>query len=534
MDDIVEWARSGRIRIPTFQRGLRWTRRDVLQLFDSIQNGYPIGSLLLWERDAPAETVTLGPIIVEAAADRAFYVVDGQQRITALTAALTNVAAGDARFQVGYDLSTETFVGQSPYPPETYVPAHVLFDLQALLQWFRDRPDIADGFEDATMVTKTLRELRVPAYVVDQEDERVLQSIFDRMNNAGKKLSRDEVFAALHRPAGRSGEVTLRAVAESVESRTGFGLLDDSTAMQAILVRRGADVMREIRNEFEADARGRDAFAAREPEAEAFRLGTEAVVLAVEFLQQVAAVPHLAMLPYQYVLVALTRFFAHHPEPSTPHVRLLRRFFWRAVVHGPTLGRGTTTGVGRMLNRGVVPDDEVASVSALVAAVAGRPEYPGVNPFRTNSAASKALLCAMWAHGPRSIRTGQVLEVEDLRRQLGESQTAVDAVASLDPRARERSKDAGNRLLLLPEDNTGQETSTSVAKVDEAVLESHLLEAADVEFLQGSSVPEVIARRNDRLDALQGAFLDRMCEWEQEDTPDLAALAADDITDAAS
>ena len=43
----------------------------------------------------------------------------------------------------------------------------------------------------------------------------------------------------------------------------------------------------------------------------------------------------------------------------------------------------------------------------------------------------------------------------------------------------------------------------------------------------------VIARRARRMEEVQRAFLDRMCEWDQEDTPDLAALAASvDIVDA--
>lgn len=539
LDDLVERAREGRIRVPRFQRGLRWTRRDVVQLFDSVLKGYPVGSLLFWERDAPAETVTLGPISIEAPAGVAFYVVDGQQRITALAAALSGINGHDAQFQefqVGYDLATGEFVGSSAHAAETYIPASVLFDLSALLAWFRDRPALADSFDDAAAVAKTLRDLRIPAYVVHEDDEEVLRTIFDRMNNSGKKLTRGEVFAALHRPSDRSGEVTLRSVAESLEARTGFGLLDDGITMQVILARRGPDVMREIRNEFKPDARGRDSFAAAESEADAYRLGADAAVLAARFAQRVAQVPHLALLPYQYLLVTLTRFFAHHPAPSPRNVRLLRRFFWRAVVNGPTLGRGNTTGVGRMLNRLVVPDDQPASVAALISAVSHRPPYPDVNPFRTNSAASKMLLCAVWEHGPRSIVTGVPVEVEDLRAALAEggSQTAVDLVFSLVPErsAAGRGKEAGNRLLLVTSEDRESEVLAGLAAADEHVLASHLLDPVDVQTLQSADALQVIGRRNDRLNGLQRSFLDRMCEWDQEDTPDLTALAAGDATDA--
>jgi len=36
----------GHVRVPSFQRGLRWEASDVQDLFDSIYRGYPIGSLL--------------------------------------------------------------------------------------------------------------------------------------------------------------------------------------------------------------------------------------------------------------------------------------------------------------------------------------------------------------------------------------------------------------------------------------------------------------------------------------------------------
>lgn len=36
---------AGEIRVPDFQRPLRWKSPDVVKLFDSILKGYPIGSL---------------------------------------------------------------------------------------------------------------------------------------------------------------------------------------------------------------------------------------------------------------------------------------------------------------------------------------------------------------------------------------------------------------------------------------------------------------------------------------------------------
>src|SRR3954454_6809178 len=39
------------LRIPRFQRHFVWGERDVLDLLGSIENGYPIGSILTWRVD---------------------------------------------------------------------------------------------------------------------------------------------------------------------------------------------------------------------------------------------------------------------------------------------------------------------------------------------------------------------------------------------------------------------------------------------------------------------------------------------------
>ena len=46
-DELVSRALAGRIRLPRFQRGLKWRAKDVQQLFDSIHRGFPVGTLLI-------------------------------------------------------------------------------------------------------------------------------------------------------------------------------------------------------------------------------------------------------------------------------------------------------------------------------------------------------------------------------------------------------------------------------------------------------------------------------------------------------
>ena len=60
-----------------------------MALFDSIYRGYPVGSLLLSRGKAEARRIDVGLLSISAPeTESALWVVDGQQRITALAAAL--------------------------------------------------------------------------------------------------------------------------------------------------------------------------------------------------------------------------------------------------------------------------------------------------------------------------------------------------------------------------------------------------------------------------------------------------------------
>ena len=133
------------------------------------------------------------------------------------------------------------------------VPLPILFDLQRLIRWFtKDHPEASEKLDEASRVTRAIREYQVPAYLVDQNDEAVLRDIFDRLNNYGKRLSRAEVFSALHPGRTSSDEpfYDFQRIAESIHGECGFGIVDDDTVLRAVLARRGGNVTRDIRVEF--------------------------------------------------------------------------------------------------------------------------------------------------------------------------------------------------------------------------------------------------------------------------------------------
>ena len=97
--DLVNDVRNGRIGLPDLQRPFVWKDNKVRDLFDSMLKGYPIGYIMLWESPADYETKKNKIGVNEKIYDEPKeLVIDGQQRLTALIAAIYGVKVKDKNF----------------------------------------------------------------------------------------------------------------------------------------------------------------------------------------------------------------------------------------------------------------------------------------------------------------------------------------------------------------------------------------------------------------------------------------------------
>ncbi|MXW54178.1 MAG: DUF262 domain-containing protein [Gammaproteobacteria bacterium] len=78
---LLAWVNSGEIAIPEIQRPFVWDATKVRNLLDSLYNGYPVGYLIAWRN--PTVKLKDG---THSSGKR--ILIDGQQRVTALMAAL--------------------------------------------------------------------------------------------------------------------------------------------------------------------------------------------------------------------------------------------------------------------------------------------------------------------------------------------------------------------------------------------------------------------------------------------------------------
>jgi len=528
IEDLIDKVRRGEIRVPEFQRRLRWTAEDVRMLFDSIYRGYPVGTLLFWRREAPADRLTLGPVVLDVPrVSNAFWVVDGQQRITALSGVLLHPEKGLApargKFALFFDLEHEQFVRAGAKAiPAHWVPMNVVLDTERLLAWldaYAGRQAKPQYVRVAHKLGKLIREYQLPAYVVEADDEQVLKTIFDRLNTRGKRLNREEVFNALH--GSRNGEppLTLSALSERL-SELRFGRVPERLLLKAILAVGGHDVMGDFRRQLPGAAL-REALVSTE----------RALRAVIVFLKRDAGIPHVDLLPYSFPVLPLARFFHLHPEPKPRSRVLLARWFWRGTISGIHQGESILFVRATLAS---VEQDEEQSVERLLSRTGElRPFDIAAARFDFRTAWSKVEANAFLSLRPRDLRSGEELDVASVLEENGAS-AFVPLTRPL-PGARLPKKfiamhyeSLANRIFHpLPR---GASVAVLLARASRNVplLESHSLSPSDLVVMRSGQPDEVVRWRHSRLKELMDTFLNAKVAAPDSDRPSIDSLIVPD------
>jgi hypothetical protein len=516
VEDLVARVLRGEIRIPVFQRGLQWKDEHVLALFDSVYRGFPIGSLLLRHGPAPAKQLQIGPLIANGEETKqALWVVDGQQRITALAAALGRDPSLPGRgadpYVVYFDPAEQAFRGpaREGVVPSQWVPLPRLLDASALHEWVFAWPHSSDAELRGAVFEagKRIREYKVPMYVIETDDEEVLRTIFHRVNNSGVSLSWEQVHDALYGHRGSSPS-TLSELADQLEE-LGMGRpVEDDHLLPCLVALRGRDVTRSLGEHLRDDPRLLEG-------AVADALPVIREVLG--FLRARAEIPHLRLLPYSTPLPVLTRFFRVHPEPSERSLTLLVRWVWRSF-----LGRAPDDRLLKRRGVSSVIDDEEASVQRLLGLLPAEPAAVVVGDhFDARSAHSRIILLAMASLRPGSLGGGGAIDVAALIRERD-----VDAFRPLFPLQKGITRSPSNRVLLPGRGSAAAEIRACIEErgIEDAVLRSHGISPDVAEAILDRDAQRAISLRSENLRRAMLHLGQRLAEWGRSDRPSIEYL----------
>lgn len=197
IDSLLGWVKSGEMAIPEIQRPFVWDTTQVRNLLDSLFRDYPVGYLITWK--SPDVNLKDG-----SRSEGKKILIDGQQRITALMAALLGyeVVTKDykrIRIKIAFNPRERTFEVFNPAIGKNaaWIPdIAVLFDSQTKRRKFvddycaknpgTDADEIDDGITAVVNITTN------PIGIIELDsslDIETVTEIFIRVNSAGVPLS---------------------------------------------------------------------------------------------------------------------------------------------------------------------------------------------------------------------------------------------------------------------------------------------------------------------------------------------------------
>jgi hypothetical protein len=197
IETLLTWVKSGEIAIPEIQRPFVWEATKVRNLLDSLYQGYPVGYLIAWRN--PTVKLKDG---TSSAGKR--ILIDGQQRVTALMAALLGreVLTKDyetVRIRIAFHPQEERFEVANPAIRKDVAwieDVAQVFAPDASLMELTDNYVEKNPQADRKGVSRVLERLRkiINNHVgvielSDDLDIETVTEIFIRVNSAGTELS---------------------------------------------------------------------------------------------------------------------------------------------------------------------------------------------------------------------------------------------------------------------------------------------------------------------------------------------------------
>lgn len=197
INTLLAWVQSGAVAIPEIQRPFVWEATKVRNLLDSLYQGFPVGYLIAWQN--PSIRLKDG---TSAAGKQ--ILIDGQQRITALMAAVLghdvlNKDYETVSIRIAFHPQVERFEVTNPaiQKDAAWIPdvARIFAPGAKLLQIMRQYT-VANPDCDEDAIAEAIQRLAGIIHnqigvinLADDLDIETVTEIFIRVNSAGTALS---------------------------------------------------------------------------------------------------------------------------------------------------------------------------------------------------------------------------------------------------------------------------------------------------------------------------------------------------------
>lgn len=191
--DLIESYRSGKIVIPEFQRDYVWKKSKAALLLDSLYQGFPISSLLLWQSD---EVVKQRPNVPSPTrTSQVNWLIDGQQRVRTLEKIFTG---DEIEVVFNPDLNKFQLANAATGKDRSWIRVADIWDQTVFRQLLRnsDGSSASERWEKKLEGVRNILNYEVPAVRMTGHSFDQAVDVFERINTQGSKLKNEDIQSA--------------------------------------------------------------------------------------------------------------------------------------------------------------------------------------------------------------------------------------------------------------------------------------------------------------------------------------------------
>lgn len=342
---LIRFVDVKNLAVPEFQRGYVWKIGQVKKLFDSLVKHYPIGSFILWETTKNIDARTLNG---ERMPKHKYLILDGQQRLLSLyylcrqnkfiqhqiKDKFHEICDSKQRDLIDFELFHISQENREPF-------LNYSREKSCDFDYKKFRRLLGNGY-------------KFPVIIVSLDNYYKAIQIFERINQAGTRISTESIFLSetwnnysnfgkILRDWKSTNRKSLTSSIDTVIFIHVFALIfqlerqnktrDDSFIEVGITVlKRIAEVVRDEKSQKYNNQ---------------FKEVVNSVARAVTYLREEFGIKKLTELPSQTMITVLSAFFYYQKKPLNNLQKVeLRKWFWRSSLSNRYIGSGYTKNIG--------------------------------------------------------------------------------------------------------------------------------------------------------------------------------------------
>ena len=347
--DLINAVKSGKLRIPRFQRDFVWERSKVTKLLGSMYKEFPIGSFFIWY--APKKYNSFFREIPELNlknpenTDEIQYILDGQQRITSLYVTIKGLTINGVDYsKICFDLDKEEFV-RIEGDGIRFIPLCQLLG--------EERHKIYDKLSEERKVifdkcVQIFNKYPLSVVLVYDKGLEEVCEIFERINQGGKRLSIFDLVVA----GTWSEDFELKDKIEELNKQFSgsFGKVEPEVVTETLSLIIKKQCTRAFQLQLtNADIKG------------VWDGAIESIKKSIDFLRNNLGVKRYDFLPYRDLIPLVAYFYYKSSKMSPAQKEKIEEWFWK-VSFSERFSTTTFTRMGedREILDKVISEEEVS------------------------------------------------------------------------------------------------------------------------------------------------------------------------------